>query len=326
MGKVIGIDISKQTFDVSFRKKDKLFHIIYDNNLKGFKKFIKSIAHKDLVVVVMEASGPYYVKLAKYLYGIGIKVSVVNPLIIRRFSQMKFYRAKTDKKDARIIMEYGELEIKSIRLWKPESEGSQSLKQMQTTLELLRKQVRQSKNQLSAFKSSGLLNKDVEKGLKNVIKSTERNIDKLEVQMLEICTTHYKESLELITSIPSVGNKTAMMLIAITDNFSKFEHNKQLIAYIGLAPRVYQSGTSVKGKGHICKMGKSQVRKLLYMCTWTAKRYNKTCIEMYERLKAKGKPEKVIKVALANKLLKQIFAVATSKQKYIENYQLNISF
>ena len=326
MGKVIGIDISKQTFDVSFRKKDKLFHIIYDNNLKGFKKFIKSIAHKDLVVVVMEASGPYYVKLAKYLYGIGIKVSVVNPLIIRRFSQMKFYRAKTDKKDARIIMEYGELEIKSIRLWKPESEGSQSLKQMQTTLELLRKQVRQSKNQLSAFKSSGLLNKDVEKGLKNVIKSIERNIDKLEVQMLEICTTHYKESLELITSIPSVGNKTAMMLIAITDNFSKFEHNKQLIAYIGLAPRVYQSGTSVKGKGHICKMGKSQVRKLLYMCTWTAKRYNKTCIEMYERLKAKGKPEKVIKVALANKLLKQIFAVATSKQKYIENYQLNISF
>ena len=326
MGKIIGIDISKQTFDVSFREKDKLLHTIYDNNLKGFKKFIKSIERKDLVIVVMEASGPYYVKLANYLFELEIKVSVVNPLIIRRFSQMKFYRAKTDKKDAGIIMEYGELEIKSLRLWKPESEGSQSLKQMQTTLELFRKQARQSKNQLSAFKSSGLLNREVEKGLKSVIRSIDKNISKLEDQMLEVCTTHYKESLELITSIPSVGNKTAMMLIAITDDFSKFEHNKQLIAYVGLAPRVYQSGTSVKGKGHICKMGKSQVRKLLYMCTWTAKRCNKTCIEMYDRLKEKGKPEKVIKVALANKLLKQIFAVATSKQKYIENYQLNISF
>lgn len=326
MGKIIGIDISKQTFDVSFREKDKLLHTIYDNNLKGFKKFIKSIERKDLVIVVMEASGPYYVKLANYLFELEVKVSVVNPLIIRRFSQMKFYRAKTDKKDAGIIMEYGELEIKSLRLWKPESEGSQSLKQMQTTLELFRKQARQSKNQLSAFKSSGLLNREVEKGLKSVIRSIDKNISKLEDQMLEVCTTHYKESLELITSIPSVGNKTAMMLIAITDNFSKFEHNKQLIAYVGLAPRVYQSGTSVKGKGHICKMGKSQVRKLLYMCTWTAKRCNKTCIEMYDRLKEKGKPEKVIKVALANKLLKQIFAVATSKQKYIENYQLNISF
>ena len=53
--------------------------------------------------------------------------------------------------------------------------------------------------------------------------------------MLKVCNDHYKESLELITSIPCVGNKTAMMLIAITDDFSKFEHNKQLIAYVGLA-------------------------------------------------------------------------------------------
>jgi transposase len=326
MGKIIGIDISKQTFDVCFREKKKLLYKIYDNNSRGFKKFFKSIESKDCVIVVMEASGPYYVQLSSYLNESGIKVSVVNPLIIRRFSQMKFYRAKTDKKDSGIIMEYGEAEIKSLRLWKPETSGVQNLKQMQTTLELLQKQLRQSKNQMSAFKSSGKLNKEVEKGLKSVIRFTEKTIKKLENQMLEVCRDHYKESLELITSIPCVGNKTAMMLIAITDDFSKFEHYKQLIAYVGLAPRVYQSGTSVRGKGHICKMGKSQIRKLLYMCSWTAKRYNKTCKQMYERLKEKGKPERVIKVAIANKLLKQIFAVATSKQKYIENYQLNISF
>ena len=139
MSKIIGIDISKQTFDVCFREKKKLLHEIYDNNSKGFKKFFKSIESKDRVIVVMEASGPYYVKLSSYLYEFDIKVSVVNPLIIRRFSQMKFYRAKTDKKDAGIIMEYGEAEIKSLRLWKPETAGVQSLKQMQTTLELLQK-------------------------------------------------------------------------------------------------------------------------------------------------------------------------------------------
>jgi len=326
MSKIIGIDISKQTFDVRFREKKKLSHKIYDNNLRGFKKFINGIESKDQVIIVMEASGPYYVNLASYLYKFGIKVSVVNPLIIKRFSQMKFYRAKTDKKDSGIIMEYGETEMKSLKLWKPETEGVQSLKQMQTTLELLQKQLRQSKNQLSAFKSSGMVNQQVETGLKSVMRSIVRTIKKLEDQMLKVCNDYYKESLELITSIPCVGNKTAMMLIAVTDNFSKFEHNKQLIAYVGLAPRVYQSGTSVRGKGHICKMGKSQIRKLLYMCSWTAKRYNKTCKEMYQRLQAKGKPERVIKIAIANKLLKQIFAVATTKQKYIENYQLNISF
>ena len=323
MSKIIGIDISKQTFDVSFKKKDKLLHKIYANNLNGFNKFIKSIERKDQVLVVMEASGPYYVSLAAYLYSSNISVSVINPLMIKRFSQMRFYRAKTDKKDASIIREYGKRQVDTLKLWQPETAGVQSLKQMQTTLELLGKQLGQSKNQLSAFKSSNTLNNQVDKSLKKVIKLTEKTIKELEAQMLEICNTHYKESLELITSIPCVGTKTAIMLIAITDNFSKFEHYKQLIAYVGFAPRVYQSGTSVRGKGHICKMGKSQIRKLLYMCSWTAKRYNKTCKEMYERLNEKGKPERVIKVAIANKLLKQIFAVATSKQKYMENYQTN---
>lgn len=326
MSKIIGIDISKQTFDVSFREQNKVLHKVYVNDIKGFKQFVKSILTSDSTVVVMEASGPYYVCLASYLYTHKIHVSVVNPLRIKRFSQMKFYRAKTDKKDSYMIMEYGETEFKSLPLWQPESKGVQALKQMRTNVELLQKQLTQSKNQLSAFKSSGLLNKEVEKSLKTVIKATEKAVKVMENQMLIICKKYYQESLSLLTSIPCIGNKTAMMLIAITDNFSKFEHYKQLIAYVGLAPRVYQSGTSVRGKGHICKMGKSQIRKLLYMCSWTAKYYNKTCREMYERLKTKGKAERVIKVAIANKLLKQAFAVATTKQKYIENYQPNSCF
>jgi len=326
MNKVIGIDISKQTFDVSFREETEVVHKVYANNEKGFKAFKLCIGQLKETRVVMEASGPYYVKLASYLHANKIDVSVINPLKIRRFAQMKFYRAKTDKKDSNMIMEYGEFELESLAIWKPEGKGVQTLKQMRTTVELLQKQLSQSKNQLGAFKSSGLLDKEVEKGLKKVIRVTEKTIKDLEEQMLNVCETHYKESLALLTSIPSIGNKTAMMLIAMTDNFSKFEHYKQLIAYVGLAPRVYQSGTSVKGKGHICKMGKALIRKLLYMCSWTAKRCNKTCREMYERLKAKGKPERVIKVAIANKLLKQAFAVVTSKQKYIENYQPNICF
>ena len=325
MGKIIGIDISKQTFDVSFRVNTKLVHEVFANNLKGFKKFIKHFDGSSFRVV-MEASGPYYVRLANYLYEHGIKVSVVNPLIIKRFSQMKFYRAKTDKKDASIIREYGETELDSLSLWKPETTGVKSLKQMRTTVELLQKQLRQSKNQLSAFNSSGLVNKDLEKNLKKVIRTLEKAILDIEKQMLVVCNTYYEESLDLLKSIPCIGDKTAMMLIAVTDNFTKFKHYKQLIAYIGFAPRIYQSGTSVRGKGHICKMGKAQTRKMLYMCSWTAKRHNKTCREMYQRLEAKGKPERVIKIAIANKLLKQAFAVVTSKQKYKENYQPNICF
>lgn len=159
-----------------------------------------------------------------------------------------------------------------------------------------------------------------------IIETIKSNINTTESQMLSICKEHYQNSYEALTSIPGIGTKTAIMLIAITDDFSKFIHYKQLIAYVGFSPRVYQSGTSVKGRGHICKMGKPQIRKLLYMCSWTAKKYNTMCKQMYDRLKQKGKPERVIKIAIANKLLKQAFAIATSKQKYIENYQPNICF
>jgi transposase len=323
MCKVIGIDISKQTFDVCIRKERKLDHLIFENNPKGFKKFLKKV-DMDTDFVVMEASGPYYVRLASFLFESNVIISVVNPLIIKRFSQMKFYRAKTDKKDASIIMEYGETEFANLRVWKPESKDVLQLKQLHSSIELLRKQISQSKNQLEAFSNSGLLDPTVKKCLEKGVKQLIKNVELLELSMLKICKKHYSESLDLLTSIPAIGNKTAIQLIAITDNFRKFEHSKQLIAYVGFSPRTYQSGTSVRGKGHICKMGSSQIRKLLYMCTWTAKKCNKGCVTMYERLKEKGKPERVIKVALANKLLKQAFAIATSKQKYNENYQLNI--
>lgn len=319
MSKIIGIDISKQTFDVCFKNHPKLEHQIFSNDLLGFKKFFKLIEVNDLVI--MEASGPYYVQLASYLHNLNIKVSVVNPLKIKRYSQMQFHRAKTDKKDAEIIMNFGYLHKNDLTFWDPEPKAVNQLKQMRSALELSQKQMQQSKRQLEAFTATGFVDNTVKKALKNTIKTISNTIAKIELEMLAICKRHYQSTYENLTSIPSIGNKTAIMLIAITDNFNKFEHYKQLIAYVGFSPRVYQSGTSVRGKGHICKMGKSQIRKLLYMCSWTAKKYNKRCKEMYERLKAKGKPERVIKVAIANKLLKQAFAIATSKEKYIENYQ-----
>ncbi|WP_316931386.1 transposase [Polaribacter sp. Hel1_85] len=139
--------------------------------------------------------------------------------------------------------------------------------------------------------------------------------------MEQIGKLAYKDTVERIKTIPGIGLKTAIMMSVITDNFTKFENYKQLTAFVGFSPRLYQSGTSVKGKGHICKMGKPQIRKLLYLCSWSAKRVNKTCMEMYKRLKEKGKPERVIKIAIANKLIKQIFAIAKNKKYYNENHQ-----
>ncbi|ARV13877.1 IS110 family transposase [Polaribacter sp. SA4-12] len=317
MSKIIGIDISKQTFDVSYLEKDKWIHKIFKNQNTGFEQFIKLISASDWIV--MEASGPYYVQLATFLHASSFNVCVLNPLIIRRYSQTRLYRAKTDKKDAKTIAEYGaQYELKR---WCPESKPSIEIKQLYTALELLKKQKHQTKRQLESFEATGLLSSDLRKELKQVLILLIRRIDKFEKKIEQIGRLAYKDTVERIKTIPGIGLKTAIMMSVITDNFTKFDNYKQLTAFVGFSPRLYQSGTSVKGKGHICKMGKPQIRKLLYLCSWSAKRVNKNCIEMYERLKEKGKPERVIKIAIANKLIKQIFSIATNKQIYNENHQ-----
>lgn len=320
--KFIGIDISKQTFDVAFCKNEKWEYYEFPNNLAGFRSLLKLIDREDWVV--MEASGPYYLSLASYLYSKEVQVVVENPLVVKRYSQMKLYRAKTDKKDARTIAEYAE--ISELKRWGPNEKHITDLKQIHTAIEGLQKQLHQSSQQLEAFKSSGALDKYLEKEMKRIASFLQSKITNLEKRQEELAKEHFASSLKKLTSIPGIGNKTAIMLIVITNDFQKFDHYKKLIAYVGFSPRIYQSGTSIKGKGHICKMGKAQIRKLLYICTWSAKRWNKACKEMYERLAAKGKPERVIKIALANKLIKQAFAIAKSDKLFDENYQSNICF
>lgn len=106
MDKVIGIDVSKATLDGCFIEESKKDSFVVLNNPQGFKKIASKA--KD-ALVVMEASGPYYSRLAGYLHALGIAVCVVNPLVIKRFSQMNLQRAKTDKKDAETIANYGRI-------------------------------------------------------------------------------------------------------------------------------------------------------------------------------------------------------------------------
>jgi transposase len=318
MSKIIGIDISKETFDVVILESDGLkLSFKFKNNLSGFKSISKLLKTDDHCI--MEATGPYYHRLAFYLFEHSIKVSVVNPLQIKRFCQMRMQRAKTDKKDAQMIAEYGKSENPG--LWTPEPEIIQQLKQKITTLELLEKHSTAISNQLEALKQLNIQDNQSIKVLKGILKSYKKSIDVLEKEMDMLIVQNYNQTFKSITSIPGIGKKTAIALISITNNFQKFDNYKQLISYVGLSPRIYESGTSVKGKARICKMGMGKIRKLLYMCAWSAKFNNEFCIEFYNRLKLKGKPEKVIKIAIANKLLKQAFAIAKAQSCYDKNFK-----
>ncbi len=318
MKKIVGIDISKDTFDVSFlNDNQKWTHKVYQNNPVGFKKLWKDTGKENHFV--MEASGPYYLKLATFLQQKKADVSVVNPLVIRRYVQMKMFRTKTDKKDAQAIAMYGMEQQPS--LWEPQSKVLKRLRQIDTTIDGYYKQNTMLKNRLKAFKASGNTDKQAIDSLKKMIRLTQKEIKKLEKERLRLTRENFGDTLELLLSIPGVGEKSAILFIILTGDFTKFENYKQFLAYIGFNSRIFESGTSVKGKGRISKIGNAKMRRTLYVATWSAKRHNTHIKQMYERLSAKGKKERVIKVALAGKLVKIMFGVMKTGKKYDANYE-----
>ena len=121
-------------------------------------------------------------------------------------------------------------------------------------------------------------------------------------------------------SIPGIGLKTALFLIVVTDGFRKFENSKQLCSYAGITPTIRESGSSVRGRSRISKVGNRKLRNLLFMCSMSAYQQNKGCKETFDRITNKGKSKKLALIAVSNKLLKQSFAIAKSGLPYDETH------
>jgi transposase len=133
--------------------------------------------------------------------------------------------------------------------------------------------------------------KEVIKSLVKIKENIETEINKLEVHLNTLLQTWQGEQLQNITSIPGLGKRAVALLIVYTDGFKKVSNHRQLIALAGLAPREHTSGSSVRGRKGICKMGNGHLRSVLYMCSLSAIKHNKACKDLYERLKAKGKTQ-----------------------------------
>ena len=118
-----------------------------------------------------------------------------------------------------------------------------------------------------------------------------------------------KKQYEALISIEGVGSATALGLLSRLPDLSHFSHAKQLTAFSGLNPAVNQSGSSVRGRRSISKQGNADLRKLLYMPALSAKRHNKVFSVFAKGLEERGKPPKVIIVAVMRKLLHYIFSL-----------------
>lgn len=305
----IGVDVSKDSFDAYSKQ---LGGRQFSNDPIGFKLFKKWAGSP--IQVVMEASGPYYLGLAHNLHQGGVVVSVINPLVIRRFCQMNLQRAKTDAKDAVSICEFAE--VTQPPSWNPAPAHLQQMLQIQSIIEQLTKQLTSTLNALEALSQHPLIDTRAAQSLKQVAQVQREQISKLEKEIMNLTKEHYAAQFNSLISIPGIGNKTAVLLILSTNGFSRFKTVKQLVAYTGIAPRIYQSGKTVNKKPRISKMGMSELRRCLFLCALQAIKCNHACKDLYHRFRATGKAAKVALMAVAHKLLRQAFALVKSQKEF----------
>lgn len=310
---IYGIDISKKVFDVYSLNSG---HKQFNNDEKGFKLLLRELPKQALVI--MEATGYYHYRLAQYLHKRGVKVSVVNPLSVKRFIQMRLAKVKTDKSDAKAICEYGIQN--AVPLYNALTDVQAECLQLFRLLDIYMKQRTATKNKIKGEESLGKPSRAVYSSLKRNLRHLDKEIGCIEDRLLELVKQDQQQQLTLLKSIPGMGVKTALFLIVVTDGFKKFETASQLCSYVGITPTIRESGSSVRGRSRISKVGNKKLRNLLFLCAFSACKHNKGCRELYERIVAKGKSKKLALIAVSNKLLKQAFAIAKSGLPYDENF------
>lgn len=267
---------------------------------------------------VMESSGPYHLQLAIRLTEAGANVRIADAFKVRKFIEMNGERHKTDRKDAQWLFRYG-IERNSGSSVLPDKFSAET-RQLIALSELFMKQRTMIINQLRSLEVHPFSSDECQDTLKEMSVLLSKKIKQVNISLRDQLQSKFPIEMRSISSVPGLGPKASMSLITYTNGFEGMDNYRRLIAFAGLAPRAYSSGSSVRKKKGICKRGSSRLRNVLFMCSLSAIRHNGPCKELYERLRGNGKPGKVALIAVCNKLLKQAFSVAKKGELYDPQY------
>ncbi len=316
----VGIDVSKDKIDVTLiDSQGKKHHATFTNNKKGFKKLHgwlqKFSVTDDAIHICMEATNIYWEDLALYFHDKGYVVSVVNPVRIKGFARSQLRRNKTDKQDSEIIADFcAALKPKA---WTPPSESQRKVRSLVRHLEGLKKTLTQQQNRLASCKDD-----DVKRSLRVVIEALKKEIAGVEQQLKALIekTPELKKQYDLLVSIKGIGAQTAYKLMAEMYDLADYESASAAAADAGLNPSHHESGSSVKHKPRLSKVGKGAVRKALYLPALVAMRHNSLIKEFAEKLKVKGKHIMVIIGAVMRKLLHIAYGVLKNSTAFDPEY------
>lgn len=313
MSMEVGIDVSKDTLVVCLLKDDVVFEATFDNRKPGLNKlqhWLKKHKAKG-AAVCLEATGMYGDAVAEFLYERQYLVSVVNPARIKAFADSQGSRNKTDQQDARRIAQFCRLHHPDP--WIPPDPALKELRAMVRHLADLESMYQQEFNRLN----SGVTSAIVIETLHSHMAFLDSQIQSLKQRIQDHIDQHpdLKRQRDLLTSIQGIAQLTAAKLLAEI-RFADFDSPRQIVAFAGLNPRHFQSGTSIRRPTRISKMGNPAIRAALYFPAISAKQHNPLIKPLCERMAQDGHVPMSCVVAAMRKLLHLAYGVLKSGQPF----------
>lgn len=327
---VVGIDVSKDKFNVRFGTTDvtQTIHLIsrneFTNDMKGFKKlhtWIKKVQKKGVSLwLVIEATGVYYENLAYFLADQQYNVSVLLPNKAKNYARSIELKTKTDEVDASILCRIG-LE-RALVNWKAPSATMKHLKSLTRELRSLRNITTKIKSRIHAYHHSYKPDKDAIRRAKKQMAFYEKQITEIEAQIHQVVATDevLKRKVDKITCIKGIKLLTVITVLAETNCFALVENAKQLTSYAGLDVVMDQSGTR-KGKTRISKKGNIRLRSALYMPAMSCRKSNDQFRAFYENIMTRNLSGKKGIIAIMRKMLILIYTLWKNDAEYDPNYK-----
>lgn len=308
----LGLDVSKAKVDCALLLNNKVKSKVVQNTPEGFNALMQWLVKNgaDHVHVCCEATGTYSDAIALFLHEQGYVVSLVNPAQIAAYAQSQLSRAKTDALDARLIARYCEREQPAT--WTPPPAEERLLLVLLRDLQDLQVMRQAESNRLETAHPG------VRERIERHLEFLAREIEQLRKRIEQHIDHHdnLRGRRDLLDSVPGLGEHTIPWLIAYLGDGQRFDGAKRAVAFFGLCPKPRQSGSSVRGKARIAKTGHADLRRALYMPAMVAYSRCAAFAPFVQRLKAAGKPPKVIIVALMRKLVTIAQAILKSGKPF----------
>lgn len=305
----LAMDISKEDIVFYADWLDQCFTI--ENTPASLEEFLQTInCSPQDTLVGCEATGDFHRTSCLFFLELGYQVKMLNPILTKQVINATIRKKKTDASDAKIIAKlladgYGEcLTLEQLQQHKRTMlRTEKKLVECYSDLKRLRKTLEEKGKTMDVSDALEALNRCIEV------------LEKESKQLVVKATEEQNHQESLIDSIPGCGTKLAAIISAEAGDIKRFPSSRQFKAYVGIDPKVTQSGAKAH-TGHITKRGNPILRYALFLAANIARQHDPDLKAFYEKKRAEGKSYRHTICALSRKLCERIYAIVIKNEFY----------